>query len=79
LSKTKYLVDKISRRNGNNLKFFFGLLVDFIGEFDYKNTIKKNENERWMKTMSRIMNCIFTQKKIKNGVKELEYVFEQIV
>jgi hypothetical protein len=49
LSKTKYHVDKISERNGNNLKFFFGLLVDFIGEYDYKNTIKKNENDRWMK------------------------------
>lgn len=75
MSKTKYHVDKISKRNGNNLKFFFGLLVDFIGEYDYKNTIKKNENERWMKTMSHIMSCIFTQKKIKKWCKRIRICF----
>ena len=68
LSKMKYYVDDIAKRNRNNLKFFFGLLIDFIGEYDFKNTIKKNENERWMKIMGHIMNCIFTQKKINDSL-----------
>jgi hypothetical protein len=41
LSKTKYLVDKISKRNGNNLKFFFGLLVDLLVDMIIKTQLKK--------------------------------------
>jgi CRISPR-associated protein Cas8b/Csh1 subtype I-B len=71
LSRVKFYVDNIAKRNGNKFRFFFGLLVDFLEEYDYKKNVnkeKKGENERWMKIMSHIMNCIFTQKRINNSL-----------
>jgi CRISPR-associated Csh1 family protein len=55
LAQTKRMVDAISFKNGQQLKFHFGLLVEFLED---------NNNDGWMKTMSYIMSSIFTKKPI---------------
>lgn len=51
----KKIVDTISFKNGQQLKFYFGLLTEFLYD---------DNNDGWMKMMSYIMSSIFTKKPI---------------
>ena len=67
LRDVKYDVDNIACNNGNPVRFYFGLLIDFLEYYNRKNFKKTRGNKDkpgWIKTMSHIMNCIFTSKKI---------------
>ena len=54
LSQAKRIVDAISFKNRQQLKFHFGLITDFLEE----------DNDGWMKMMAYIMSSIFTRKSI---------------
>ena len=54
LSEQKRVLDKISSTTGNPNRFYFGLITDFL----------EKDNEGWMKTMTYLMSCIFTKRKI---------------
>lgn len=55
LSRAKKMVDAISFKNGQKLRFHFGLLTDLL---------ENDNNDGWMKTMSYIMSSIFTKRPI---------------
>ena len=54
MSEQKHVVDEISLTTGNPNRFYFGLITDFL----------EKDNEGWMKTMTYLMSCIFTKRKI---------------
>ena len=64
LAKIKYQIDKISEKNGISHRFYFGSIVDFFQFYSNPNQKKQEQgNIGWIKLMSHIMNCIFTEKK----------------